>query len=46
MTYHMKKHHEIPITEALKLEIESMILEASGEGMNENNLGTAIILGD
>ena len=42
----MKKHYEIPISEVLNLEIESKILEASGEGMNENNLGTAFILGD
>ncbi len=46
MTDHMKKHYEIPISEVLNLEIESKILEASGEGMNENNLGAAIILGD
>lgn len=42
----MKKHNEIPITEALKLEIESMILEASGENMITNNLGPAIVLDD
>lgn len=44
----MKKHYVIPITEALKLEIESMILEGSakGEDMIKNDLGTAIALGD
>lgn len=46
MTDHMKKHNEIPITEALKLEIESMILEVSGENMIKNDLGTAIVLVD
>lgn len=42
----MKKHYEIPITETLKLEIESKILEASGENMITNDLGTAKVLGD
>lgn len=42
----MKKHYEIPITEALKLEIESKILEASGEKMITNDLGPAIALDD
>ena len=44
----MKKHYEIPITEALKLEIESMILKGSvkGEDMIKNDLGTAEALDD
>jgi hypothetical protein len=50
MTDHMNKHYEIPITEALKLEIESMILEGSAKGKGEdmitNDLGTAIVLDD
>lgn len=50
MTDHMKKHYEIPISEALKLEIESMILEGSAKGQGEdmitNNLGPAIVLDD
>ncbi len=48
MTDHMKKHYEIPITEVLKLEIESMILEGSakGEDMITNDLGPAMVLVD
>ena len=44
----MKKHYEIPITEVLKLEIESMILEGSakGEDMITNDLGPAMVLVD
>ena len=46
MTNHMKKHYEMPSTNVLNLEIASKILDASGENMYNNNLGTAILLDD